>query len=73
MEIWDRGYYVLTERTLDRIRFSLNGARLTGEYELILTGVNGGRAVAALQEGPPAHMMGTRSGYFAHRNPITPS
>jgi DNA ligase D-like protein (predicted 3'-phosphoesterase) len=43
VEIWDRGEYVLAERAPDRIRFSLSGTRLTGEYELILTGVKGGR------------------------------
>ena len=42
VEIWDRGAYTLKERTARKIRFALNGARLSGEYEFILMKVEKG-------------------------------
>ncbi len=34
VEIWDRGEYVLKEKTVRKIGFNLKGGKLNGDYEL---------------------------------------
>jgi DNA ligase D-like protein (predicted 3'-phosphoesterase) len=36
VEIWDKGEYVLESKTAKEIRFTLKGAKLMGEYALVL-------------------------------------
>jgi DNA ligase D-like protein (predicted 3'-phosphoesterase) len=43
VSIWDKGEYVLIERTPRKIRFELQGSKLKGEYELILMKEERGR------------------------------
>jgi DNA ligase D-like protein (predicted 3'-phosphoesterase) len=35
VEIWDKGEYVLKEKTVRKIGFNLKGGKLNGDYELI--------------------------------------
>lgn len=35
VEIWDKGTYALKKRSRDKIEFTLNGEKLTGDYTLI--------------------------------------
>ena len=36
VEIWDKGEYVLVEKSPDTLRFTLDGTRLQGTYSLVL-------------------------------------
>ena len=40
VKIWDRGTYILKERTVHLIEFTLAGKKLKGDYVLIHTGEN---------------------------------
>jgi DNA ligase D-like protein (predicted 3'-phosphoesterase) len=44
VEIWDRGEYILKERTPRKISISLKGGRLSGNYKLIFMKTERGRA-----------------------------
>ena len=44
VEIWDRGEYILKERTPRKIGFSLKGGKLSGDYKLIFMKTERGRA-----------------------------
>ena len=35
VEIWDKGTYILKNRSKDKIEFTLHGEKLTGDYTLI--------------------------------------
>jgi len=44
VSIWDKGEYLLHERTPKKLRFNLQGERLKGEYELVFMKEERGRA-----------------------------
>jgi bifunctional non-homologous end joining protein LigD len=54
VEIWDKGDYVLNRKTSKEIRFSLRGAKLRGEYALVLMRVQEGKAQWLLLRLSPA-------------------
>lgn len=52
VEIWDKGDFTLDERTPTLIRFTLDGAKLQGEYALVL--MSGGKGQWLLLKRGPA-------------------
>ncbi len=57
VEIWDQGAYELLEEAPRKLRFTLHGKKLTGEYELILFREEKGRRLWLIFKKPLESQM----------------
>jgi DNA ligase D-like protein (predicted 3'-phosphoesterase) len=57
VEVWDKGDFTLEERTPTLIRFTLQGAKLEGEYALVLMKADKGQWLL-LKRGPSKQPAG---------------